>query len=67
MKVINTTWTCPSCGNVFSGTAPEHRLCDDCLGQLELDGYEPVPGAAYGDLPPCLECGGQLVEVWPMS
>jgi len=59
----NATWTCPRCRQVISGLAPDHRLCDDCLSDLALAGYEPAPGAPYGDLPPCPHCGGEMVEV----
>jgi hypothetical protein len=50
---------------MFTSTPPDYRLCRDCLGQLESLGYEPAPGAPYGDLPPCPDCGGQMVEVVP--
>ena len=63
-EAINAT--CPSCGMVFIGVPPEQRLCGDCLRQLELVGYEPAPGAPYDDLPPCPDCGGQMVEVVPI-
>jgi hypothetical protein len=66
VNAIDESWSCPSCGIRFASTPPEHRLCCDCLGQLELLGYEPAPGAPYGDLPPCLVCGGPMVEVVPM-
>lgn len=66
MNAINESWSCPSCGVRFASTPPEHRLCRDCLGQLESLGYEPAPGAPYDDLPPCLDCGGPMVEVVPM-
>jgi len=63
MKSMNATWTCPSCREEFAGTPPEHRLCGDCLGHLESAGYQPAPGAPYGDLPPCPDCGGEMAEV----
>lgn len=63
MSAISESWTCPSCGARFTGAPPEHRLCADCLSQLESAGYEPAPGAPYDDLPPCPDCGGQMVEV----
>jgi hypothetical protein len=63
MKAISESWLCPSCGARLAGTPPEYRLCSDCLDQLESLGYEPAPGAPYGDLPPCPDCGGQMVEV----
>jgi hypothetical protein len=67
MKAINATWTCPRCREVFTDTPPDHRLCGDCLGHLKSLGYEPVPGAPYGDLPPCPDCDGQMVEVWRVA
>jgi hypothetical protein len=66
MNAINESWSCPSCGVRFVSTPPNHRLCRDCLARLESLGYEPAPGAPYGDLPPCLDCGGPMVEVVPM-
>lgn len=63
MEAISESWSCPSCGARFTSTPPGHRLCGDCLGQLESLGYEPAPGAPYGDLPPCPDCGGQMVEM----
>ncbi len=66
MNASSESWTCPSCGARFTGIPPEHRLCCDCLGQLESLGYEPAPGAPYGDLPPCPDCGAQMVEVVPI-
>ena len=67
MNVISESWTCPSCGARFTGARPDHALCRDCLDQLESLGYEPAPGAPYADLPPCPDCGGQMVEVMPMA
>ena len=67
MNPISESWSCPSCGTRFISTPPEHRLCRDCLSQLESLGYEPAPGALYDDLPPCPDCGGQLVEVMPTA
>jgi hypothetical protein len=67
MKAADSTWTCPSCEEVFTGAPPGHRLCNDCLGQLELIGFEPAPGAPYSDLPPCPDCGGDMVEVVPIT
>jgi len=66
VNVISESWSCPSCGAVSTTTPPDYRLCRDCLGQLESLGFEPAPGAPYGDLPPCADCGGQLVEVVPI-
>jgi len=66
MNAISESWSCPSCGTQFTSTPPVHRLCDDCLGQLESLGCEPAPGAWYGDLPPCPDCDGQMVEVVPV-
>jgi hypothetical protein len=66
MNAINESWSCPGCGVRFASTAPEHRLCRDCVGQLESLGYEPAPGAPYGYLPPCLDGGGPMVEVVAM-
>jgi hypothetical protein len=66
MNAISESWFCPSCGAEFTSTPPAHRLCDGCLGQLESLGYEPAPGAPYGDLPPCPDCDGQMVEVVPI-
>ena len=43
VNAIDESWSCPSCGMRFASTPPEHRLCCDCLGQLELLGYEPAP------------------------
>jgi hypothetical protein len=65
MNAISESWSCPSCGARFTSTPPEHQLCGDCLGQLESLGYEPAPGAPYGDLPPCPDYGAQMVEVVP--
>ena len=42
MSAISESWTCPSCGARFTGAPPEHRLCADCLSQLESAGYEPA-------------------------
>jgi len=66
MNAASESWCCPSCGERFTNTPPDHRLCDDCLDQLESLGYAPAPGAPYGDLPPCPDCGGQMVEVMPV-
>lgn len=66
MNAIGEPWSCPSCGERFTGTPPEHRWCRDCLGLLASLGYEPAPGAPYGDLPPCQDCDGQMVEVVPI-
>ena len=66
MSAISESWFCPSCGAEFTSIPPGHRLCDGRLGQLEPLGCEPAPGAPYGDLPPCPDCDGQMVEVWPM-
>jgi hypothetical protein len=60
------SWFCPSCGAGFTGHPPWHRLCRACLGLLESLGYEPDPGARHGDLPPCPDCDGQMVEVVPI-
>lgn len=65
MNTVSEPWFCPSCGERFTSTPPDHRLCDECLDQLESLGYAPAPGAPYGDLPPCSDCGGQMVEVMP--
>lgn len=63
MNAVSEPPFCPSCGTEFTGTPPDYRLCPDCLELLQSFGYEPAPGAPYGDLPPCPDCGGQLVEV----
>jgi hypothetical protein len=67
MQATHATWTCPSCGKASTGAPPRHHLCAECLGQLELVGFQPAPGAPYSDLPPCLRCGGQMVEVVPIA
>jgi hypothetical protein len=66
VSAINKSWSCPSCGVNIAGTPPDHRLCPACLADLQSLGYEPAPGAPYGDLPPCEECGGPMVEVVPV-
>ena len=66
MNTFGESWSCPSCGAKFASTPPEHRLCHDCLGQLESLGYQPAPWAPLGDLPPCPDCGGEMAEVVPI-
>jgi hypothetical protein len=66
VNAVSESWSCPSCGASFTSTPPDHRLCDACLGLLESFGLEPAPGAPYGDLPPCPDCGGQMVEIVPI-
>ena len=67
MNAVSEPWFCPRCGAEFTSAPPEHRLCPRCLGLLESLGYEPAPGAPYIDLPPCSDCGGQMVEVVPIA
>jgi len=66
MNAISESWFCPSCGAEFTSIPSGHRMCHDCLGQLESLGCEPTPGAPYGDLAPCPDRDGQMVEVVPI-
>jgi hypothetical protein len=60
MNLISTSWSCWRCGAAFTGTPPEHGLCDDC--RTAPDGPAPSlpPGFAVPALEPCLACGGPV-------
>ena len=45
MNTVSEPWFCPSCGERFTSTPPDHRLCDECFDQLEYQptGRSPAP------------------------
>ena len=68
MNLISTSWSCARCGAAFISTPPEHRLCDQCLADLEaIARLAPIanqPCPMCGG-PVCADCGKALVVLLP--
>jgi hypothetical protein len=55
MSLTSTSWSCYRCGAAFTGTPPEHGLCEDCITGLETRAHAVQPDAHT-----CPLCGGQI-------
>jgi hypothetical protein len=55
MSLTSTSWCCYRCGAAFTGTPPEHGLCDECITGLETLAQAARPGAHT-----CPLCGGPI-------
>ena len=70
MNLISTPWSCQRCGAAFTGTPPEHGLCDLCLIELELSvrlapiAHQPCPTCGG---PACADCGKALIILTPIE
>ena len=68
MELIRISWRCQRCGGTFICDPPEHRLCGQCLDELEtltrIALAETLPCPSCGG-PVCRDCGDALIVVIP--
>jgi hypothetical protein len=55
MKLISTSWSCQRCGATCICDPPWHRLCDQCLADLQALAREHLPQTGT-----CPSCGGPV-------
>jgi predicted nucleic acid-binding Zn ribbon protein len=67
-NLTSTSWSCARCGAAFISTPPEHGLCEECLGELEvLAHFAPVASQACPACggPVCADCRKALIVLTP--
>jgi hypothetical protein len=55
MELITTSWTCHQCRATSISTPPWHRLCDQCLADLQALALHGLP-----ETDSCPSCGGPV-------
>jgi hypothetical protein len=69
MDLISTSWSCARCRAAFTGSPPDHGLCDQCLADLAaIARLAPIanqPCPLCGG-PVCADCGKALVALVPV-
>jgi hypothetical protein len=55
MNLTSTSWRCLRCGGTVICDPPGHRLCGQCLEDLET-----LARAAVAETLPCPSCGGPV-------